>query len=121
MASIFCPSCGSKAEYQFAQPNFCFKCGNPYSLSHKRTYSSLANKPSTLSKKAVIDDEIDEDDEGDDFDDDSFSNSISVPRIRNLNVDIEASSAVRVYKIEDLGNGKINQSEFRFGRRQKLH
>ena len=46
MASIFCPSCGSKSEYQFAAPNFCSKCGQPYAgrTLHKKMPASAQVK-----------------------------------------------------------------------------
>lgn len=116
MASIFCPTCGSKSEYQFAKPNFCYKCGNPYSITSKRIFSSLSKK------KIVEEDESDygDDSEDESFEDESFSNSISVPRLSNLKVDIDSSTNVRVLKIEDLSKGNIIESKFQFGKRQNI-
>jgi hypothetical protein len=106
MASIFCPSCGSKSEYKFATPNFCFKCGSAYSGSSNFTQSSKIFKQ-TSSKQSIEDDDTYEDEDSDEnFED--FSNSTRVPRISKLQVEIDSDTDVRVIKFEDFLNGNLN-------------
>jgi hypothetical protein len=100
MAAIFCPVCGSKSEYKFATPNFCYKCGS--------AYNQLTNSLN-LNKKNLIEDSYEDEDE-DSGDESDFSNSTRVPRISRLQVEIDASTDVRVVKFEDLLNN--NSSSF---------
>ena len=105
MASIFCSSCGSKSEYKFAAPNFCYKCGNPYSRSSNFLHSSK-----TFKSEPSIDSEMEgEDYEDEDFGED-FSNSTRVPRISKLHVEIDSSTDVKVVKFEDILNSNSNSS-----------
>ena len=108
MASIFCPSCGSKSEYKFATPNFCFKCGNSYSQSSSSP--KIVRNLKTSESKDSYPDERDEEEE--DFDEDfgEFSNSTRVPRISRLQVDIDSSTDVRVVKFGDLLNENSTSS-----------
>lgn len=112
MAFIFCPNCGSKAEYNFSPPNFCSKCGQSFSQGRSASQS-----------KANLIDKIQEDDEEMDSDSESFySNSTRVPRIRNIEVDISNSEiGARIVKMSDLINGNHNQQPFKAGNRQNLN
>lgn len=111
MASIFCPSCGSKSEYKFAVPNFCFKCGGAYSQSSNSSQINRSLKTSELKTS-----DPDERDDWDNEDDDSeegfsdFSNSTRVPRISRLQVEIDSSTDVRVVKFGDLLNENSTSS-----------
>lgn len=112
MANIFCPSCGSKAEYQFAAPNFCHKCGLPYSQSRavakSQSPTSRVSK-SRISRNEDLDDQVEEDVEFDD--DDSDSTDINrVPRISKIQVEIDSSTDMRSYKFEDIVNGNSSSS-----------
>lgn len=109
MALIFCPQCGSRAEYQFAPPNFCAKCGVSYQQSHKPAglLSQRQQKSPRLSsvKQAQANVEDFDDENLDDDDEDegsSFSDSNRVPRLRGIAVDLDHSSPNRVFKIGDL-------------------
>ena len=108
MASIFCPSCGSKSEYKFAVPNFCFKCGSAYSQSSNS--SQITRNLKTFQSKDSEPDDRDEEDE--DFDEDfaEFSNSTRVPRISRLQVDIDSSTDVKIVKFGDLLNENSTSS-----------
>lgn len=106
MASIFCPSCGSKSEYKFAIPNFCYKCGNSYSQS--------AGLKKTILPSISEDVDLDEGEENEDFEE--FSNSTRVPRISRLQVEIDSSTDVKVLKFEDF----INNSTSSFKRPKNL-
>ena len=122
MASIFCPSCGSKSEYQFAPPNFCSKCGQPHAgrTLNKKMPISARIKTKTQTQEDLTDEEFEnEDDEshGGDF----FSDSTRVPRLRDLKVDIDISSDIRVVKMSDLLNGNLEQQPFKLGSRQDLN
>ncbi len=102
MAAIFCPVCGSRSEYKFAVPNFCYKCGSAYNQS-----ATLAKQAQT---KKIIDDDYEDEEVEDDENFADFSNSTRVPRISQLQVEIDASTDVRVVKFEDLINGDSNSS-----------
>jgi len=100
MATIFCPVCGSKSEYKFAIPNFCYKCGSAY------------NQSTNLNKKNLVNDDYEENDDEDGSEDESdFSNSTRVPRISRLQVEIDASTDVRVIKFQDLLNNTSSPFE----------
>lgn len=103
MAAIFCPVCGSKSEYKFAVPNFCYKCGS--------AYNQAVSSP--LIKKNLINNDYEEEEEDDDggADESDFSNSTRVPRISRLQVEIDASTDVRVVKFEDLLNNGSSSFE----------
>jgi len=110
MASIFCPSCGSRSEYKFAAPNFCYKCGSSYSQT------SVFKKTSVSTRSEVEDLEVNDDEDVDD-DFEEFSNSTRVPRISRLQVDIDSNTDVRVLKFEDI----INNSTSSFKRPKNLN
>lgn len=121
MASIFCPSCGSKSEYQFAAPNFCSKCGQPYAgrTLHKKMPASAQVKlrKNQPEEEDLIEDSSDEESYGED----TFSDSTRVPRLRSLQVDIDHSSDVRVVKMSDLINGNFEQQSLKLGERQSIN
>ena len=125
MASIFCPTCGFKSEYQFSAPNFCSKCGKPYLEAHGISKSanltsqmrSARFKTPTQQNEELYDDE---DEDSDDSGTDSFSNAVKVPRIRKLDVDIDLSTDVRVVKFENLLNGNSNSDVFLKSRSRQL-
>lgn len=107
MAFIFCQSCGSKSEYKFAQPNFCSKCGQPY-LSK----SSVFLKAKKIAEKNEI---YDEEDQDDDFDGeiDSFSSSLTVPRISKLQVDLDFStSEIKSFKLGEIFGENAPEPKF---------
>jgi hypothetical protein len=120
MASIFCPSCGSKSEYQFAAPNFCSKCGQPYAgrTSHKKMPISAQVKL----RKTQSDEQdfVEDEDSGETYAEDVFSDSTRVPRLRSLQVDIDNSSDVRVVKMSDLLNGNFEHQSLKLGQRQSI-
>lgn len=122
MASIFCPSCGSKSEYQFAAPNFCSKCGQPYAGKsfHKKMPISAQNKlrKNQLDQQNPIDNEDDNEEEI--YAEDVFSDSTRVPRLKSLQVDIDNSSDVRVVKMSDLLNGNFEHQSLKLGQRQSI-
>jgi hypothetical protein len=101
MASIFCPSCGSKSEYKFATPNFCFKCGSSYSQTPNLTKATKNPDPDER-------DWDEEDEDGEDFSD--FSNSTRVPRISRLQVETDSSTDVKIIKFGDLLNENSTSS-----------
>lgn len=116
MANIFCPSCGSKSTYNLSPPNFCGKCGLPY--IQNKTYSARLSQ-SRFSSKKVLQQENDddfedlEDDENQSLGSSYFSDSSKVPRITKLNVDIDSSTDVRVFKFSDLFSEKnIDNDQF---------
>jgi hypothetical protein len=105
MASIFCPSCGSKSEYKFATPNFCFKCGSSYSQTSNSIKAT--NVSTTIQSKNLDPDERDDwDDEDEDSEGDfgDFSNSTRVPRISRIQVETDSSTDVKIIKFGDLLN-----------------
>jgi hypothetical protein len=104
MASIFCPSCGSKSEYKFATPNFCFRCGNPYS-----SVSSLKKTSATINSPEIENAELDEDEDLEDPEDfEEFSNSTRVPRISKLQVEVDSTTDVRVFKFENIAENSTS-------------
>lgn len=110
MASIFCPSCGSRSEYQFATPNFCFKCGKSY-VENKITAKlseSITKTKSSRSRMSQASEEEFEDDNS--SNEEEFSNATRVPKLNRLEVEIDSSSDVRVFKFEDLLNGNSGAS-----------
>jgi hypothetical protein len=116
MAFIFCSNCGSKAEYSFSAPNFCSKCGESFSGKKNTPKFAPANQINPNVKD--IDDEEESDNDSESF----YSNSIRVPRIRNIEVDISNSEiGARIVKMSDLINGNHNQQPFKAGSRQNLN
>lgn len=127
MASIFCPTCGFKSEYQFSAPNFCSKCGKPYLEAHgiSRSANLTSQMRSARFKTAnqKIEDDYDDDDDesnSDELETDSFSNAVKVPKIRKLDVEIDSSTDVRVVKFENLLNGNSNSDVFLKSRSRQL-
>jgi DNA-directed RNA polymerase subunit RPC12/RpoP len=122
MASIFCPSCGSKAEYQFSIPNFCSKCGKSYVEKYQNTNSaSILKKTRNLNTKIDPPKDADEDfEEEDDFDPEEFSNASRVPRINKIQVEIDSSTDIKVFKFEDLLNSNYN-NEFKPSKGRNLN
>lgn len=110
MATIFCPNCGFKSTYQFAIPNFCSKCGQAY-LSR----SSVNLK----SKKTPIQDEDYE--EFDEDGDEPFSNSLIVPKISKIQVDLDLStSEIKSFKFGEIFGENIEQPKFPIKRPRNL-
>lgn len=95
MSVIYCSECGKKHEYNFAKPNFCSGCGNPFGAAKLK-------KQKPKEEEEDYDDE-DEDDDEEDFEDDgeSFTNSNRVPNIRKIQVEVETSAT---YNTFDLGS-----------------
>lgn len=93
MSVIYCSECGKKHEYNFAKPNFCSGCGNPFGAAKLKK-----QKPQQEEEEEEYDDEEEED-----FEDDgeSFTNSNRVPNIRKIQVDVETSAQ---YNTFDLGS-----------------
>lgn len=117
MAIIFCPSCGSKTPYQFAAPNFCSKCGQPY-LS--RSSVSLKEKK-TVERNENVDDE-DYDDEDFNLEADSFSSSLTVPRISRIQVDLDFStSEVKSFKFGEIFGENNAEAKFPIKRARNLN
>lgn len=107
MAKIFCPNCGSKSEYQFAVPNFCSKCGNPYNSKKNQVnlHSSFSNTDSEEDLANEDSEEFENDNES------FFSNSNKVPKISKINFDVDYSSdAIKSIKFEDLINQQSSSS-----------
>lgn len=109
MATIFCPSCGSKANYLHAVPNFCGKCGQPYIptfSSKEKIKSAISSTRTSSDPDDQFDDEEDENWDGDEMRSstrgDFFSDSMRVPRLSKLNVEIDSSTDVRVFKMSDI-------------------
>lgn len=114
MSSIFCPSCGAKAEYQFSAPNFCSKCGRSYSNSFSTQKPLLRStlKAKIAQKNQEPEDpneEFEEDENLDSEDDVSYSNVSRVPRLRKIDVEIDSQTDVRIFKFENfLDNAQSN-------------
>ena len=122
MGYIFCQSCGSKAEYNFAPPNFCAKCGQRY---HTNTNQSkqLLSKSKFAKQVSRIETDDSDDEDYDDYDDSGesdFSDSTIVPRIKNISVEIDSSSNVRSFKLGELFESQQLSQNFPFGKRQNL-
>jgi hypothetical protein len=113
MANIFCPSCGAKAEYQFSAPNFCHKCGLPYSQGVAVAKSHLLSSRPTRSRSMRNElPEVQEEDDSSYEDDDSDSTNVNrVPRLSKIQVEIDSSTDIRSYKFEDFLSG--NSSSFK--------
>lgn len=93
MSVIYCSECGKKHEYNFAKPNFCSGCGNPFGAAKLKK-----QKPQQEEEEEEYDDEEEED-----FEDDgeSFTSVSRVPNIRKIQVDVETSAQ---YNTFDLGS-----------------
>ena len=110
MANIFCPNCGFKTSYQFAVPNFCSKCGKPYIKSKANHFSS--KRPIVNSMQ---DPDDDEEDEGWDEDDlrimgEDFSDSLFVPNIKKINVELDYSnSEVKSFKFGEIFGENVSE------------
>jgi hypothetical protein len=122
MATIFCPSCGSKSEYQFSMPNFCSKCGKSYIEKYENANAtSILQKRKKINTKVEDNDDFDNDfEDDDDFDAEDFSNSSRVPRIGKIQVEIDSSTDVKVFKFDDLVNGTVN-NEFKIQRSRNIN
>jgi hypothetical protein len=122
MASIFCPHCGAKAEYNFSPPNFCYKCGLSYggmdaAVQKHKQFSRNKNSKRDLGEEDV---DVDSEDDYQDENESYFSNSTRVPRISKINVDIDISSDVRVVKFSDLMSPNYEIAQFPRGKTQSL-
>jgi hypothetical protein len=109
MGIAYCPSCGSKSNYQFAAPNFCSKCGQAY----------LSKSSSALKMKKAPQNDVDDENESyesdeDNFDDsNSFSNSLIVPRISRIQVDLDFStSEVKSFKFGEIFGENAVEARF---------
>lgn len=120
MASIFCPHCGSKSEYKFSPPNFCYKCGMSYGGISTSIQKHKQVSRSRRSQVEDMDDDVDFEEEDQGGEESYFSNSTRVPRISKLNVDIDTSSDVRVVKFSDLMSPSYETSKFPRGKTQNL-
>jgi hypothetical protein len=125
MASIFCPSCGSKSEYQFAIPNFCSKCGKSYIENSKsnasiRPLSKKINSRIKNQDPEVNNDEFDDNDDEDVYNDEDYSNASRVPKISKIQVEIDCSTDVKVFKFDDLINGNLN-NEFKIQKSRNIN
>jgi hypothetical protein len=108
MPAIFCPTCGSKSDYQFSMPNFCSKCGNSYI---EKRQNPILPKTTSASKVEPPDDRDDDwDDDGEDYDSDNFSNASRVPRISRIDVDIDVDTGIRSFKFGDILNSNVNST-----------
>lgn len=120
MASIFCPHCGSKAEYKFSPPNFCYKCGMSYGGISTSVQKHKQVSRSRRSQVEDADDDVEYESEEDEVGESYFSNSTRVPRISKLSVEIDTSSDVRVVKFSDLMSPSYETSQFPRGKTQNL-
>jgi ribosomal protein L37E len=102
MSVIYCSKCGKKHEYNLAKPNFCSSCGNPLG-------AMLPKDKKNKQKEEELDDDLDDDfddDDDDDDDDGDFSNARSVPHIKKIAVEVEASSSYTQFALSSLiGSG----------------
>ena len=116
MATIFCPSCGSKHDYQFSAPNFCSKCGQPCQ-GNSRQSKHLLSKSKFAKENPINEVERNDDDESYDEEED-YSNSVRVPRLKNIAVDVELENGEnRVVRMQDLADMNGRTSKFPFGKR----
>jgi hypothetical protein len=81
MNNIFCFECGGKHSYAYSKPKFCSSCGSAFGAT-KNPISKAAQK--------IFSPEIDEGDDDEDYDSSDFSESVRVPKIRSLAVDVES-------------------------------
>ena len=122
MATIFCPSCGAKAEYQFSAPNFCSKCGKSYiERAENKISATLSQKRRNLNTRIDPPEDDDEDfEQNDDIDSEDFSNASRVPRINKIEVETDLNTDVKVFKFEDLLNQNYN-NEFKAQKGRNLN
>jgi ribosomal protein L37E len=102
MSVIYCSGCGKKHDYNFAKPNFCSTCGNPFGLAKLKKVS-----------QAKEDEDLDDDEEGEDYfedDGESFSNANSVPNIRKIQVDIETAAQYNTFDLGSIIGTESNQT-----------
>ena len=93
MSVIYCSGCGKKHDYNFAKPNFCSTCGDPFGMAKLKKVS-----------QAKQDEDYEDDEDGEDYfedDGESFSNANHVPNIKKFQVDIETAAQ---YNTFDLGS-----------------
>jgi hypothetical protein len=104
MNNIFCFECGNKHSYTYSKPKFCSGCGS--------AFGAVKNPPQKTapSKEAFDDDDvIDEDD--DDYDSSDFSDSMRVPKLRSLAVDVESDyEGISSFKLGSLFGSNSNES-----------
>lgn len=51
MSSIYCPTCGAKAEYSLQKPKFCPTCGSPMDVTHTDAKTSKRSVPEEVPEK----------------------------------------------------------------------
>lgn len=96
MSQIFCSSCGAKHQYTYSQPKFCSSCGQSFGSAF------LPPKKQEASARYNIDEE--------DEDDGENTNIQYVPKIRNLEVDVERDDNVSQFTLGSLfgqGGGSV--------------
>ena len=102
MSVIYCSGCGKKHDYNFAKPNFCSTCGDPFGMAKLKKVS-----------QAKQDESYDDDEDGEDYfedDGESFSNANHVPNIRKIQVDIETAAQYNTFDLGSIIGTESNQT-----------
>lgn len=102
MSVIYCSGCGKKHDYNFAKPNFCSTCGNPFGMAKLKKVS-----------QAKEDENLEDDEDGEDYfedDGESFSNATHVPNIRKIQVDIETDAQYNTFDLGSIIGSDSNQT-----------
>jgi hypothetical protein len=104
MSVIYCSGCGKKHDYNFAKPNFCSTCGDPFGMAKLKKISQA---------KVKEDEDLEDDEDGEDYfedDGESFSNATRVPNIRKIQVDIETAAQYNTFDLGSIIGSDPNQA-----------
>ncbi len=102
MSVIYCSGCGKKHDYNFAKPNFCSTCGDPFGMAKLKKVS-----------QAKEEEDMEDDEEGEGYfedDGESFSNATRVPNIRKIQVDIETDAQYNTFDLGSIIGSDPNQT-----------
>ena len=102
MSVIYCSGCGKKHDYNFAKPNFCSTCGDPFGMAKLKKVS-----------QAKQDEDYEDDEDGEDYfedDGESFSNANHVPNIKKFQVDIETAAQYNTFDLGSIIGTESNQT-----------
>ena len=104
MSVIYCSGCGKKHDYNFAKPNFCSTCGDPFGMAKLKKISQA---------KVKEDEDLEDDEDGEGYfedDGESFSNATHVPNIKKFQVDIETSEIYNTFNLGSIIGNESNQT-----------
>lgn len=104
MLKIYCTECGNPTTYTSAKPKFCSACGQPFdkSISNPTNQKVVTSQPKKIIPKvnAALNNE------DDDFEDNYDGDVNYVPKINNLDVEIDKAPSTKTRIGDIIGSSK---------------